>query len=122
MSIRIQDNSGISIKVNAWNWGVIWYTLDLGRMFDERMLANLRHGGASLSETEKNQLLDHLENFLLPMMSPGQRLLMDLSTTDKTDDGTFYRECLENNYSLQYDILVDIITFLKHATAPIEFL
>jgi hypothetical protein len=122
MSITLTDSQGRSITVNAWNWGVLHYTVERSRpaLFpDEQFLEGLRYGWVELSSVQADLLRRYVQDAVLPLLKPGQRMLFDLSITDEPDDGTFYRDHLEKNYSLQYETLVSVIEFLRDGVPPI---
>jgi hypothetical protein len=89
---------------------------------DEKLLFMLRHGGAELSHEQVVDLYTFLEDEVLPRLQPGQRMFFDLSITDEPDDGTFFRDDLDKNYSLQYEVLLSVIDFLRTTKAPVKFL
>jgi len=122
MSIRLRDTRGRSLAVNAWNWGVLHFAVECSRppLFpDEGFRELLRSGGTELSAEQADELRQYLEEVVLPLLAPGQRLLHDLSVTDEPDDGAFHRDRLEKNYSLHHDVLVAVIQFLRETGGPI---
>jgi hypothetical protein len=123
MSVKLTDSEGKSLKVNAWNWGVLHYTLVCCKpklLEDEQLLEQLRFGGVELGNVEVKEIRSYLREVVLPLLKPGERMLYDFTVTDEPDDGTFYREELEKNYSLRYDVLVAVIDFLDEAKAPVH--
>jgi hypothetical protein len=119
MSITLEDSAGNLLKVNAWNWGMLHHTVVLAFLYDDDTSARLRNGRAVLTGEKVVALLAHLEETLLPALQPGERLLYDLSVTGEPDDGTFYRDELEKNYSLHYEVLTAIIEYLRTAEPPV---
>ena len=125
MSVTLTDNERNSLRVNAWNWGVLHYTLVCSKppLFDdEELLTLLRSGGAELAEVDVELVAYYLRQVVLPMIKPGERMFYDLTVTDEPDDGTFYRDDLERNYSLHHDVLMAVIEFLEQAIAPVHVL
>jgi hypothetical protein len=122
LGITLEDSQGKSISVNAWNWGVLHFTVTCARpkFLKDDFLGNLRFGGVSLSEDQSATLLNFLEEVVLPRLKPGQRMFYDLSVTDEPDDGTLHRDNLEKNYSLHHSVLVSVIEFLRNAQPPIN--
>jgi len=123
MSIRLTDSAGQSLKVNAWNWGLLHYTVTCAKppLFDdEALLDGLRYGSAELDEGQVRKLHDYLNEIIRPMIPIGHRMLFDLSTTSKLDDGTLYQDDLRKNYSLRQDVLLSVINFLETAQAPVH--
>ena len=89
--------------MNAWNWGLLHYTVTCAKppLFDDEALVNgLRYGGAELDEGQVRKLHDYLNEVIRPMIPIGHRMLFDLSTTSEADDGTLYQDDLRKNYSL----------------------
>jgi hypothetical protein len=122
MSVLLTDSQGESLKVNAWNWGVLHFTVTCSKvpLFEEETVDALRYGGIDLSENHVKVLHNFLKQVVLPLLKPGERLLDDLSVTSELDDGTFHRDDLSKNYSLHYEVLVQIIEFLADSKAPIK--
>ena len=123
MSVILTDTEGKTLQVNAWNWGVLHYTLACCQpklLEDDQLLEQLRFGGVELSDLEVAEIRSYLRDVVLPRIKPGERMLYDLTVTDEPDDGTFYREELAKNYSLHYDVLVAVIAFLEEARPPIS--
>jgi hypothetical protein len=122
MSIDLVDSQGRSLTVNAWNWGLLHFTIECARpaLFpDADFRDRLRSGGAELSTDQVGLLCQYLDEVVLPRIGPGQRMLHDLSVTNEPDDGTFHRDQLEKYYSLHHDVLVSVIRFLRDAHAPV---
>ncbi|KAB8141206.1 hypothetical protein F8S13_20620 [Chloroflexia bacterium SDU3-3] len=123
MSITLTDADGASLDVNAWNWGVLHYTLACCTpplLPDEELLDQLRFGGVELAAAEAAEIRQYLLAVVLPRIGPGERMLADLSVTNVPDDGTFYRDDPAKNYSLSHEVLVSVIEFLGRARPPIR--
>jgi hypothetical protein len=123
MSIRLTDGAGRSLKVNAWNWGMLHYAVTCAKppLFeDEGVVDGLRFGGVELDQSQVRKLHDFLRTVVGPMIATGQRLLFDLSVTSEPDDETFHRDDMRKNYSLRHDVLASVIEFLAVAEAPVE--
>jgi hypothetical protein len=121
MSVILTDNGGKSLKVNAWNWGVLHFTLACCKppLLAEPLLEQLRSGGVELAAVEVEAIRGYLREVVLPMIGPGQRMLHDLSVTSEPDEGTFFRDEPERNYSLRHDVLGAVIEFLEDAGTPV---
>ena len=64
MSIRLTDGRGQSLKVNAWNWGVLQHAVACAKppLFeDEDFVDRLRFGGVELDEGQVRKLHDFLK-------------------------------------------------------------
>jgi hypothetical protein len=122
MSIVLSTGDGASMKINAWNWGVLHYRVARAALFDAAMWEPKRfNAGGDLELDDVRRLADWLEHDLVPMIGDGERMFFDGSVTDVPDDGTFYRDEAEmwKNYSLHHAVLVDVIAFLRAATGPV---
>lgn len=123
MSITLEDAQGQRVDVNAWNWGVLHYAVACAKppvFEDEEFLEVLRFGGVTLAQEQADDFWEYLSEVVLPLLKPGQRMLLDFSVTDEPDDGTFHRDDLEKNYSLRYEVLLSVVQFLQDAEAPIK--
>lgn len=123
MSITLADADGASLDVNAWNWGVLHYTLVCSSpplLPDEELLDQLRFGGVELGAAEAAEIRQYLLQVVLPRIAPGQRMLANLSITNVPDDGTLYRDDPAKNYSLTHEVLASVIEFLGRARPPIR--
>lgn len=121
MSITLTDSTGVSLKINAWNWGVFHAALERANVFEPEVLVPLRFGGGmTLEPTEIRRMSQFLEHDLLPSIPPEGRLLHDLSPSTTTDDGTFHREHLEQNYSLQRSVAERLLQFLASAVGTVR--
>jgi hypothetical protein len=119
MSITLQERDGARFTMSVWSWGLLHQTFVLADLFDDDTTARLRVGQGVLAEQDVDALLAHLEEGLLPELRPGERMLHDFTVTREPDDGTFHRDDLERNYSLDHSVLTDLIAFLKQAAPPL---
>lgn len=123
MTVRLTDGTGRSLKVNAWNWGMLHHAVNCASpaLFDnEAVVIGLRYGGVELDKGQVDKLHDFLNEVIRPMIPNGQRMQFDFSITSEPDDRTFYTDDLRKNYSLRHDVLVSVIDFLATAQAPVQ--
>jgi hypothetical protein len=123
MSIILVAADDRDCQINAWNWGVLHEIVREAGVFPEDFWARYRFNCAGALEADKVRILaDFLDSRVLGRLRPGERMLPDGKTTDVPDDGTFYRDPkeMEKNYSLDRDVLIKLIEFLKSANGPIE--
>ena len=118
-----QGKDARHLDVNAWNWGTIHYFVTAFEVLPENAWAPCRYNsGTVLVKDQVKTLIKFLENDVLPRVKPGERILVNGQTTSEADNGTFYRD--ENdawkNYSLEHDVLVNIIAFLKETDGAIK--
>jgi hypothetical protein len=123
MSILLEAGEGRTLKVNAWNWGVLHFVVQEARLFPDSLWEPLRHNsGSELDPDQVATLAGFLERSLLPRLKEGERMFFDGTVTNVPDDGTFYREEKEmwKNYSLHRSVLVSIIGLIKAAGSPVR--
>lgn len=117
MSFTLIDmgSEGFEVNVNVWTWKP---TLEIIRSFnyvDERSLNMMANNatGVKMSAEDAHAVGEKIREVILPQLEPNKRMFMDLSITDKADDGTFYRDDDEQwkNYSASYDWLKEFSEF-----------
>lgn len=117
MSFTLIDmgSEGYELNVNVWTWKP---TLEIIRSFNyvnERSLNTMASNGtgAKMSHEDAIAIGEKIRDVILPKMSEKQRMFMDLSITDKADDGTFFRDEDEQwkNYSASYEWLKEFSEF-----------
>jgi hypothetical protein len=124
MAIDITDSCERSLRVNAWNWGVLHHLVASANLLPSEVWEPARHGcGAGLDGPQVELLAEFLEAKVLPRLRPKERMFLDGTVTDVPDDGTFYREPNElwRNYSLQREVVESIVAFLRAANGPVTF-
>lgn len=124
MSIILVTADDRDCQINAWNWGVLHEIVLEARVFPQELWARYRFNCAGELDADKVRILaDFLESRVLGRVRPGERMLLDGKTTEVPDDGTFYRDPkeMDKNYSLDRNVLVRVIEFLKSANGPVEF-
>lgn len=102
-------------RANVWNWKT---ALEIIKSFDVVSEGKLRQmtyngTGAKLEREEAHTVAEKIRDVILPKLEPNKRILMDLSVTDKPDDGTLYRDEDElwKNYSTDYEWLKEFSEF-----------
>jgi hypothetical protein len=123
MSIHLEAAEGRSLKVNAWNWGVLHHRVAAARILPAEIWETMRfNAGDELDPGHVKVLIEFLERRVLSCLRVGERMFFDGSVTDQPDDGTFYRDEKERwkNYSLHRSVLIAIIEFLKAAGSPVR--
>ena len=122
MSVVLEAPDGRSLKVNAWNWGVLHHLVEKAGLFPDQVWVPKRYnGGGALDAGQVALLADFLAELVVPLIGEGERMFFDGTTTDVPDDGTFYRaeDELWKNYSLHRDVLDRVIEFLRAAGASV---
>ncbi|MDQ3088994.1 MAG: hypothetical protein M3Q78_10420 [Acidobacteriota bacterium] len=117
MSFTLMDlgSEGFEFRANVWNWKT---ALEIIKSFDVVSEGKLRQmtyngTGAKLEKEEAHTVGEKIRDMMLPKLEPNKRILMDLSITDKPDDGTLYRDEDEQwkNYSTDYEWLKEFSEF-----------
>ncbi len=117
MSFTLMDlgSESFEFRTNVWNWKT---ALEIIKSFDVVSEGKLRQmtyngTGAKLEKEEAHLVGEKIRDEMLPKLEPNKRILMDLSITDKPDDGTLYRDEDEQwkNYSTDYEWLKEFSEF-----------
>jgi hypothetical protein len=117
MSFTLMDlgSENFEFRANVWNWKP---TLEIIKSFDIMSDGKLRQmeynaTGVSISKEEAHEIGEKIRDTILPKLEPNKRIFMDLSITDKPDDGTLYKDEDEQwkNYSTSYEWLKDFSDF-----------
>ena len=102
-------------RANVWNWKTV---LEIIKSFDVVSEGKLRQmtyngTGAKMDKEEAHLIAEKIRDVILPKLEPNKRMLIDLSVTDKPDDGTLYRDEDEQwkNYSADYSWLKEFSEF-----------
>jgi hypothetical protein len=108
-------SENFEFRANVWNWKP---TLEIIKSFDIMSDGKLRQmeynaTGVSISKEEAHEIGEKIRDRILPKLEPNKRIFMDLSITDKPDDGTLYKDEDEQwkNYSTSYEWLKDFSDF-----------
>jgi hypothetical protein len=117
MSFTLMDlgSENFEFRANVWNWKP---TLEIIKSFDIMSDGKLRQmeynaTGVSISKEEAHEIGEKIRDTILPKLEPNKRIFMDLSITDKPDDGTLYKDEDEQwkNYSTSYEWLKEFSDF-----------
>ncbi len=117
MSFTLIDlgSENFEFRANVWNWKT---TLEIIKSFDivdEGKVRQMNYNatGAKISQEDAHAVGEKIRDEILPKLEPDKRIFMDLSITDKPDDGTLYRDEDEQwkNYSADYEWLKEFSEF-----------
>jgi hypothetical protein len=117
MSFTLMDlgSESFELRGNVWNWKPTVEIIKSFDIVDEGKLRQMNYNatGAQFSIEEAQTIGERIRDEILPRLKPNKRMLLDLSITDKPDDGTLYRDEDEQwkNYSASYDWLKDFSEF-----------
>jgi hypothetical protein len=125
MSITLHASGERQMTVNVWNWGVLHHIVARLGSFPHELWEPMRYnGGGDLDADQVRELAELLETKVLAALSEGERIFFDGTVTAEPDDGTLYRAEDERwkNYSLQRDVLENVVAFLRAANGPVSIL
>ena len=117
MSFTLIDlgSENYEFRANVWNWKTTLEIIKSFDLIDESKLRQMNYNatGAAMSHEDALTVGEKLQNEILPKLAPNKRIFMDLSITDKPDDGTLYRDEDEQwkNYSTDYESLKEFAEF-----------
>ncbi len=117
MSFTLIDLSSenYEFRANVWNWKTTLEIIKSFDLIDEGKLRQMNYTatGAAISHEDAQAVGEKIQNEVLPKLAPNKRIFMDLSVTDKPDDGTLYRDEDEQwkNYSADYEWLKEFAEF-----------
>ena len=108
MTLFDQNTSAIVFDVNFWHWRAIVEAIRSLRVLPEAKVDALHEQFAGeLTEDEARTIAAAIRERLLPTLRDDERLLLDGQRTTELDDGTLYREPVEQhkNYSTNREVL-----------------
>ncbi len=117
MSFTLIDlgSENYEFRANVWNWKTTLEIIKSFDLIDEGKLRQMNYTatGAAVSHEDAQAVGEKIQNEILPKLAPNKRIFMDLSVTDKPDDGTLYRDEDEQwkNYSADYEWLKEFAEF-----------
>jgi hypothetical protein len=117
MSFTIIDmgSEAYELSVNVWTWKPTLEVIRSLNYVDERVLNQMANSGmgTKMSQDDANMVGKKIEEKFLPKLQPNKRILLDLTITEKPDDGTFHSDSDEKwkNYSASYDWLEEFSAF-----------
>ncbi len=111
MSFTLIDlgSENYEFRANVWNWKTTLEIIKSFDLIDEGKVRQMNYNatGAKISHEDANSIGEKIANEILPKLEPDKRIFMDLSITDKPDDGTLYRDEDEQwkNYSADCELV-----------------
>lgn len=117
MSFTLMDSGSESfeLRANVWSWKP---TIEIIKSFDVLSDGKLRQmeyngTGVKLDKEEAHLIGEKIRDKILPQLEPNKRMFMDLTVTDKPDDGTLHKDADDQwkNYSASYDFLKEFSEF-----------
>lgn len=117
MSFTLIDlgSENYEFRANVWNWKTTLEIIKSFDLIDEGKVRQMNYNatGATISHEDASSIGEKIANEILPKLEPDKRIFVDLSITDKPDDGTLYRDEAEQwkNYSADYEWLKEFSEF-----------
>ena len=117
MSFTLMDlgSENFELRANVWSWKP---TLEIIKSFDVLSDGKLRQmeynaTGVKIEKEEAQLIGEKVRDKILPQLEPNKRMFMDLTVTDKPDDGTLYKDSDDQwkNYSVSYDWMKEFSEF-----------
>lgn len=117
MSFTLMDlgSENFELRANVWSWKP---TLEIIKSFDVLSDGKLRQmeynaTGVKIEREEAHLIGEKVRDKILPQLEPNKRMFMDLTVTDKPDDGTLHKDADDQwkNYSASYDWLKEFSDF-----------
>jgi hypothetical protein len=117
MSFTLMDlgSENFELRANVWSWKP---TLEIIKSFDVLSDGKLRQmeynaTGVKIEKEEAQLIGEKIRDKILPQLEPNKRMFMDLTVTDKPDDGTLYKDSDDQwkNYSASYDWMKEFSEF-----------
>jgi hypothetical protein len=106
------DSDIEDLNVNSWPWGATMALIQQSNIlkagveiYGDRMVFARMDSCARLADWFEGQVLSNLER--------GSRIMSDGTITTDPDDGTFHREAIADNYSVDREWLLDFVSFLR---------
>lgn len=117
MSFTLIDlgSENFEFRANVWNWKTTLEIIKSFDLIDEGKLRQMNYTatGVKVSHEDAHRIGEKIRDEILPKLELNKRIFMDLSITDKPDDGTLYRDEDEQwkNYSADYEWLKEFSEF-----------
>ena len=125
MSVELVAADGRHLGVQGYNWDVLHVTVQDAHLFPEDLWGPLRyHSGGLLDRHQVQTLRRFLRSKVLPRIGKNQRMFLngDVADEDREKESAILRHEREHwkNFSLRRTVLVEILDFLKTASAPLK--
>ena len=106
------ENDIEDVNVNSWRWGATMALIQQSNILEpETEIFGDRMVFANKDSCIK--LANWLEKYVVLNLAQGSRMKLDGKITSETDDGTFHRDNLGENYCVEREWLVEFVLFLR---------
>lgn len=117
MSYTLHDmgSEGYEFSANVWNWKAALEIIKALDIMSEGKVRQMGYNamGVRVEIDDAHIIGERLRDEILPKISPNKRMFADGTITDEPDDGTIYRDEIEQwkNYSVSHDWVKDFSDF-----------
>lgn len=117
MSYTLHDmgSEGYEFSANVWNWKAALEIIKALDIMSEGKVRQMGYNamGVRVESDDAHIIGERLRDEILPKISPNKRMFADGTITDEPDDGTIYRDEIEQwkNYSVSHDWVKDFSDF-----------
>ncbi|HMO79849.1 MAG TPA: hypothetical protein PKD24_03580 [Pyrinomonadaceae bacterium] len=117
MSYTLHDmgSEGYEFSANVWNWKAALEIIKALDIISEGKVRQMGYNalGVKVEIDDAHTIGERLRDEILPKISPNKRMFADGTITDEPDDGTIYRDEVEQwkNYSVSHDWVKDFSDF-----------
>lgn len=117
MSFTLTDMSSenFEFRSSVWNWKAVLEVIKSLNIISEGKIREMSSNatGVKVFDEEAKLIGEKIREQILPKLEPNKRIFLNLSISDKPDDGTIYKDKDEEwqNYSADYNYLDEFAEF-----------
>ena len=117
MSYTLMDmgSENFEFRSNVWNWKATLEVIKSLNVVSEGLVREMSSNGTGVKvSSEESQLIgEKIRKDILPQLEPNKRIYLNLSISDKPDDGVIYKDKEDEwrNYSADYYYLEEFSDF-----------
>lgn len=117
MSFTLTDMSSenFEFRSSVWNWKAVLEVIKSLDIISEGKIREMSSNatGVKVFDEEAKLIGEKIREQILPKLEPNKRIFLNLSISDKPDDGTIYKDKDEEwqNYSADYNYLDEFAEF-----------
>lgn len=109
------SSENFEFQANVWNWKTALEVIKSFDILSEGKIKQMSYNatGVRLDKDEAHLIGEKIKSEILPKLAPDKRIFLDLSITDKPDDGTLFRDEDEQwkNYSASHEWFSEFADF-----------
>ena len=117
MSYTLMDmgSENFEFRSNVWNWKATLEVIKSLDVVSEGLVREMSSNGTGVKvSSEESQLIgENIRKDILPQLEPNKRIYLNLSISDKPDDGVIYKDKEDEwrNYSADFYYLEEFSDF-----------